>query len=82
MVRIGVCRLALESVDLKMDTRIKELILKGELALIVELVRQLHERDEQKGKDNNKASIRIRQSVKAPKQQHFDIKKLNLSKDP
>ena len=65
-----------------METRIKELILKGELALIVELVRQLHERDEQKGKDNYKAIIRIRQSVKAPKQQQFDIKKLNSSKDP
>jgi hypothetical protein len=35
LVFIEICRLALEDIDLKMDPRIKELILQGELALIV-----------------------------------------------
>lgn len=38
-------RLAFESVGLKLDVRLKELILQGEQALIVEILRQLYDRD-------------------------------------
>jgi hypothetical protein len=41
-------RLAFEAIGLKLDTRIKELILQGETALIVEVLRQLRERDPDK----------------------------------
>jgi hypothetical protein len=65
-----------------MDPRIKELILQGEQALIVEVVRQLHERDETKEEDN-KISIRMKSSMRVKGHpQAVDIKKINLSKDP
>jgi hypothetical protein len=41
MVRPFPPRLAFDAIGLKLDTRIKELILQGEQALIVEVVRQL-----------------------------------------
>lgn len=65
-----------------MDPRIKELILQGEQALIVEVVRQLYERDENKDA-NNKVSIRMKSSMRVKGHtQAVDIKKINLSKDP
>lgn len=65
-----------------MDPRIKELILQGEQALIVEVVRQLYERDENK-EANNKVSIRMKSSMRVKGHtQAVDIKKINLSKDP
>jgi hypothetical protein len=64
-----------------MDGRIKELILQGEQALIVELVRQIYERDGNKP-DNNKSSIRIKQGAKLGSKQTVDMKKLDMSKNP
>lgn len=45
MVHKQSLRLSFESIGLKLDPRLKELILQGEQALIVEVLRQLYERD-------------------------------------
>lgn len=42
MVYDHLCRLALPDLDLTFDPRIKELILQGEQALIVEFIKQLY----------------------------------------
>jgi hypothetical protein len=83
MVTPALPRLAIDSVGLKLDTRIKELILQGEQALIVEVLRQLHERDPRAG-EGAKVTIRTKVSgrSKVGHTQAVDVKKINLSKDP
>lgn len=75
-------RLAFDAIGLKLDTRIKELILQGEQALIGEVVRQLYERDEHRPPPA-KLTVRMRSAGRQRGQtQAVDIKKINLSKDP
>jgi hypothetical protein len=75
--------LAIDGVGLKLDIRIKELILQGEQALVVEVLRQLHERDPNKQENS---SIVIKQKISGKTSsghaQVVDVKKINLSKDP
>ena len=62
-----------------MDTRVKDLILGGEQALIVEVVRQLRERS---GEVIEPITIRSRAGKLKGRTQAVDVKKINLNKDP
>jgi hypothetical protein len=83
MVAPSPFRLAIDTVGLKLDNRIKELILQGEQALVVEVIRQLHERD-----PNKEASYEVKIKAKVTGKsssghtQAVDVKKINLTKDP
>lgn len=73
--------MALSEVGLSFDARIKELILQGEEALIVEVVKQLYERDDNKT-EHSKVSIRSRIIAKNKGSQVFDAKKIDFKKNP
>lgn len=74
--------MAFDAIGLKLEARIKELILQGEQALVVEVVRQLFERDEHRGAAGH-VTVRMRSGERRRGQaQAVDIKKINLSKDP
>lgn len=45
MVEIVLGRLAFDEIGLKIDNRVKDLILQGEHAFIAEVVKQLYERE-------------------------------------
>ena len=42
------CRISFEDLRMKFDTRIKDLILQGQIALIVEILKQLYDHDDNK----------------------------------
>lgn len=75
-------RLAFDAIGLKLETRIKELILQGEQALVVEVLRRLYERDEHRPEGKIAVRMRSAERHKAGKAQAVDIKKINLTKDP
>ena len=71
---------------MQFDHRIKELILQGETSLIVEIIKQLYDRDEKKNHEEmmripimqkNKAGRTSKHDGKA-----VDLKRMNLQKDP
>ena len=76
---------------MQFDSRIKDLILQGESALIVEILKQLYERDENKNIEDmknvkilEKMSVeKLEKTVKNPtKPSSLDIKKINMQKNP
>ena len=72
-------RIAFEAIGIKMDGRVKDLILGGEQALIVEVVRQLRERS---GEVTEPISIKSKLGKQRVHTQAVDVKKINLAKDP
>lgn len=77
---------------MRFDARIKDLILQGETALVVEVVKQLYEKDSKKDEAAIKKIVVLERAgnkseksanVKpAGKGNTVDIKKINLQKDP
>jgi hypothetical protein len=74
------------------DTKIKDLILQGEGALVVEILKELHDKDENQD-EASKASVKIpdnrKQGIKtdqqappAPKGAALDLRKVDLQKTP
>lgn len=85
-------RLSFDDLDIRFDTRIKDLILQGETALVVEVVKQLYEKDLKKDEAGmkkvlvlEKAGNKSEKSMNikpAGKGNTVDIKKINIQKDP
>ena len=57
MVRKSSFRLCFDDLQMQFDPRIKDLILQGECALIPEIIKQLHDRDENKDERRMKALL-------------------------
>lgn len=65
---------------MKVDSRIKDLILQGEHALVVDLIGKLYERDEFK---EDVEQITIKRKVIGKKiVQTVDVKRIDMTRDP
>ena len=90
MVILNKFRLCFEDLRMQFDSRIKDLIIQGEYALIPEILKQLFERDENKNEKemkniviNEKSSSRVDSKGRTqPKSNTLDVKRINLQKDP
>lgn len=72
--------MALDAYGVKVDSRIKDLILQGEHALVVDLIGKLYERDEFK---EDVEQITIKRKVIGKKiVQTVDVKRIDMTRDP
>jgi hypothetical protein len=76
---------------MQFDTRIRDLILQGESALVAEIIKQLYDRDEHKDEKGMKAVPLVSKAQAAKtdakakatqKSNTLDIKRINVSKNP
>lgn len=70
----------MDEYGVKIDSRIKELILQGEHALVVDLIGKLYEKDESK---EDVEQIAIKRKVIGKKAvQAVDVKRIDMTRDP